>query len=63
MLMDCVLSGLQWLSYLMYLDNVIVFNATFEEHLENLDQVFFRLQKAGLKLKYLKCSSVQDHHL
>ena len=38
-LMDVVLSGLQWTSCLVYLDDIIVMGRTFEEHLSNLDSV------------------------
>lgn len=36
---------------LIYLDDLIVFSKTFDEHLERLQQVFDRLRKHGLKLK------------
>ena len=32
-LMDCVLAGLHWETCLLYLDDIIVFAATWEEHL------------------------------
>ena len=35
---------------LVYLDDLIVFSNTFEEHLVNLGEVFNRLIQAGLKL-------------
>ena len=42
-LMDRVLAGLHWETCLFYLDNIIVFAATWEEHLARLRQVFERL--------------------
>ena len=39
---------------LVYLDDLIVFSNTFEEHLVNLREVFNRLKHAGLKLKPAK---------
>ena len=54
-LMDLVLSGLQWVSCLVYLDDVIVFGKSFEEHLKNMELVFARIREAGLKLKPSKC--------
>ena len=40
---------------LIYLDDIIVFSSTFEEHLERLQAVFFRLELHNLKLKATKC--------
>ena len=54
-LMDMVLAGLQWTNCLVYLDDVIVVGRTFEEHLQNLQDVFTRLRAAGLKLQPKKC--------
>ena len=54
-LMGYVLAGLQWEHCLVYLDDIIVFSATFEEHLRRLSEVFARLKEAGLKLKPQKC--------
>ena len=54
-LMDLVLSGLQWVSCLVYLDDVVVFGKSFEEHLKNMELVFARIREAGLKLKPSKC--------
>ena len=49
-LMDRVLSGLHWETCLFYLDDIIVFSSTWEEHLARLRQVFQRLRHADLKL-------------
>ena len=55
-MMDIVLSGLKWRSCLVYLDDVIVFSETFEEHLQRLGDVLTAIGKAGLRLKISKCS-------
>ena len=55
-LMDRVLSGLHWETCLFYLDNIIVFSSTWEEHLARLRQVFERLRHANLKLGAEKCA-------
>lgn len=39
----------------MYLDDVLVMEMTFEEHLGNLKKVYEHLRLAGLKLKLKKC--------
>ena len=54
-LMECVLAGLSGAHCLVYLDDIIVFSTTFEEHLQRLVSVFDRLRAAGLKLKPKKC--------
>ena len=54
-LMETVLAGLQWKRCLVYLDDIIVFGKTFDEHLSRLEEVLNRLIKAGLKLKVKKC--------
>jgi len=58
-LMDMVLSGLQWSSCIVYIDDIIVVGRTFDEHLNNLKQVFERIEKAGLKLHPSKCQFLQ----
>ena len=55
-LMDRVLSGLHWETCLFYLDDIIVFSSTWEEHLARLRQVFERLRHANLKLRAEKCA-------
>ena len=54
-LMNLVLDGLTWIYCFVYLDDIIVWSATFDEHLHRLRQVFDRIRKAGLKLKPAKC--------
>ena len=55
-LMDRVLSGLHWETCLFYLDDIIVFSSTWEEHLAQLRQVFERLRHANLMLGPEKCT-------
>ena len=54
--MDHVLAGLHWETCLFYLDDIIVFAATLEEHLDHLRQVFEHLRHAKLKLGADKCT-------
>ena len=53
------LAGLTWEVCLAYLDDLIIFSNTFEQHVERLQMVFDRLVDADLKLKPSKCSSFQ----
>ena len=58
-LMDIVMSGLNLEMCLVYLDDIVVYARTPEEHLERLAVVFERLSQAGLKLKPEKCRFFQ----
>ena len=64
-MMDLVLAGIKWQHCLVYLDDVLVFSRSFDEHLEHLVSVFDRLRKAGLKLAPKKCHicRMQVHYL
>ena len=44
-----------------YLDDIIVFSRTAENHLEHLEKVFAALQKADLKIKASKCEFFKNH--
>ena len=54
--MNKVLAGMNFFFTCVYLDDVIVFSKTFEEHLDHLDRVLTRLEQVGLKVKLTKCS-------
>ena len=58
-LMTHVLRGLEWDICLVYIDDLILFSRTFEEHLLHLEQVFSRLREANVRLKPSKCHFVQ----
>ena len=58
-LMERVLAGLQWKICLVYIDDIIIFSATVDDHLQQLNEVFSRLKIAGLKLKPKKCHLFQ----
>ncbi|XP_041939766.1 uncharacterized protein LOC121700694 [Alosa sapidissima] len=46
-------------SLLIYLDDVIIYSSSFDQHLQDLDRVFQRLQDHGLKLQPRKCRLFQ----
>ena len=58
--METTLRDLNCKSCLIYLDDVIVFSHTFDEHLYHLPQVFDSLREANLRLKSSKCSFSQQ---
>ena len=58
-LMDLVLNGLNLSICLAYLDDIILFSRTPEEHLERLELLLQRLHEANLKLKPSKCRLMQ----
>ena len=39
----------------IFIDDILIFSRTFEEHLRHIEQVLDRLQSAGLKLQPTKC--------
>ena len=53
LLVDLALAGLTWEVCLVYLDDLIVFSRTFDEHIDRLRLVLTRLKEANLKLKPL----------
>ena len=55
-LMELVLADLQWITCLVYLDDIIVIGRTFEEHVLWLGEVLGRLKSAQLKIKSAKCN-------
>ena len=54
-LMDKVLKPVLFDFALVYLDDIIVFSKTIEEHFVHLDRVFSLLARDGLKMKTTKC--------
>jgi len=58
--MDMILAGVKWQICLVYLDDVIVFSRSPEEHLQHLDEVLTRLGKVGVTLKASKCHFFQE---
>ncbi|KAL6476359.1 hypothetical protein MHYP_G00148580 [Metynnis hypsauchen] len=58
-LMERMFGDCHYQSVLLYLDDVVVFSATVEQHLERLEEVFARLQMQKLKVKLSKCHFFQ----
>lgn len=54
--LDIVLAGYHWKSCLIYLDDIIVFSKTVEEHINHVKEVLSALHDAGASLKLKKCA-------
>ena len=54
-LLELIMAGLSYEVTLVYLDDIIIFGRSFEEHLNRLGLVLGRLKDAGLKIKGSKC--------
>lgn len=54
-LMEVVLSGINWIYALCYIDDIIVYASSFSEHIKRLELVLSALEKHGLKVKPSKC--------
>ena len=58
-IMELIFGDLNLTEVVLYLDDVLVFSSTFEEHLRRLDKVLGRIEENGLKLKGSKCKLFQ----
>ncbi|KAL0128565.1 hypothetical protein PUN28_003720 [Cardiocondyla obscurior] len=62
-LINAVLSGLQGIKCLVYLDDIIIYGPTLHEHNERLKKVFKRLREHNLKLQPGKCEFLRKEVL
>lgn len=58
-LMNQVLLGLQGIECFVYLDDVVTFSETLEDHIIKLRKVWERLSEANIKLQPQKCFFLQ----
>lgn len=58
--MQATMSDLVFQIVLVYLDDLLVFSQTFQEHLERLETVLKRFQEIGFKVKVEKCHFLQS---
>ena len=59
-LMQTTLDELIFKSVLVYLDDIMIYSKTFEEHLQQVDRVLELIIKAGLKLRPDKCEFLKS---
>ena len=53
--MDVILSSVKWKFCLVYLDDIIIYSPSHQQHLKDLDLVLGLLSRAGATLKFKKC--------
>ena len=58
--MEMALQGLQWVTCLIYINDIIVFWKNFHEHMQHIEQVLQGIKSAGLKLKPEKCNMLKE---
>ena len=59
-LMERIFGDQSMQTLLLYLDDIIIFSSSFQEHLQRLEVVLARLQEQSLKLKLKKCHFFQQ---
>ena len=58
-LMERIFGDQSFQSLLLYLDDIVIFSSSFDQHLQRLDLVLSRLKEHNLKLKLQKCHFFQ----
>src|SRR2546430_6718563 len=58
--MDKVLKGIKDLFVMVYLNDVIIYSKTFNEHLKHIEEVLDRIREVNLRLKAEKCTFAAD---
>lgn len=62
-LLNGILTGLQGIKCFIYLDDVVIFSRSLDEHYSKLTEIFQRLRATNLKLNPKKCSFLQKEIL
>ena len=62
-LMDLVLSGLQGEELFVYIDDIVIYTASLEEHERKYNLLIEQLHKADLKLQLDKCKFLKIESL
>ncbi len=58
--LDILLSRYRWRTRLVYLDDVIVFSMSFEDHLRHVEEILYVLRGDGLSVKLWKCNFFKE---
>ena len=56
---DLIFKGLKWQIMNLYMDDILIFSQTFEDHIRDVSTVLQRLEEAGLTLNPTKCKWCQ----
>ena len=59
-MMDMVLKGLAWQCCMVFVDDVVVYSKTWEEHLRDVEQVLQKFKECGITLNLKKCLLAQN---
>ena len=54
-IMQNVLAPFLWIFALVYIDDIVIFSLTLEDHISHLDQVFKAIEGSGVTLSVTKC--------
>src|SRR6202020_2318517 len=54
-IMQNVLAPFLWIFALVYIDDIVIFSLTFEDHISHLDQVFQAIEKSRVTFAVTKC--------
>ena len=55
-MVDMLLGGMKWVSAVGYIDDIIVYSDTWQDHLKHLRELFEALRRANLELHPAKCA-------
>ena len=58
--MNLVLAPFLWLFALVYIDDIVVYSKSFEEHINHLDKVLGAIEDAKITLLLSKCHLFYD---
>ena len=53
--MQGILAPYLWIFCLVYIDDIVIYSKSYEEHIEHLDKVLEAIEKAGITLSPVKC--------
>jgi hypothetical protein len=58
--LDMILARVKWSTALIYLDDVIIYSRSTEDHIQHVEEILSLLKQAGVSLKLKKCHFFQS---